>query len=56
MYIHYGETQQPYKREIKTCPNLMLYKLLHLLSLTLLKFCPVFVAQENIQPSAFDVY
>lgn len=25
MYIHGGETQQPYKREIKTCPNLMLY-------------------------------
>lgn len=32
MYIHYGETQQPYKREIKTCPNLMLYILLHRLS------------------------
>lgn len=30
MYIHYGETQQPYKREIKTCPNLMLYIVLHL--------------------------
>ena len=31
MYIHYGETQQPYKREIKNCPNLILYTLLELL-------------------------
>lgn len=31
MYIHYGETQQPYKREIKNCPNLKLCTLLELL-------------------------
>lgn len=30
MYIHNGETQQPYKREIKNCPNLILYTLLEL--------------------------
>lgn len=32
MYIHYGETQQPYKREIKNCPNLILYTLFEQLS------------------------
>lgn len=37
MYIHYGETQQPYKREIKTCPNLTLFFLFHLLSFALQK-------------------
>lgn len=37
MYIHYGETQQPYKREIKTCPNLMLYIVLHVHFLNSLK-------------------
>lgn len=45
MYIHYGETLQPYKREIKNFPNLILDS--KLLSVTILSINQFFYISDK---------